>query len=52
MSGWWLLGGIVVFLAGSFASAWALAKVLNYRKRPPPHDADSAVNSANNDPPA
>ncbi len=31
MSGWWLLAGIVLFIIGSFASAWALAKVLNRR---------------------
>lgn len=32
MSGWWLLAGIVLFIIGSFASAWALAKVLNRQK--------------------
>lgn len=34
MSGWWLLAGIVLFIIGSFASAWALAKVLNRRSPP------------------
>ncbi len=53
MSGWWLLAWIVLFIVGSFASAWALAKLLNRQQslRPPAAQAEPDPSSRDSDHP-